>query len=438
MLEYINALWQTFLNRPDFWAVLSIIPVTAFVTWAHVWMALKMVFYPIHFWGFHIGSVPIGWQGIVPRKAGRISGIITDNTLSKLGSIQEFLQAMDPDDMARIIGEQVGFELEHLIDEVMLERNAVLWENLPFSIKRRIYAQANKQMPAVLRDLVTELTLNVESLVDMREMVVRQMEGDRHLMVRMFLKVGQKEINFIWHISALIGVFFGIFQMIVWFVVPWHWTVPFWAAIWGFLTNWIAIWMVFNPLYPHPVKYPQFFKRTDNRKFPWIRPVIPRISTYNIQGAFMKRQEEVSAVFASVVTEDLITLKSIMSEMMYGGKKEKTRRIVKRHINEIMETPLVRTSLQLSLGPKEYAKLKTDLIDRSIEITMVPVSDPAFNASRAQKIYQMFRDRIRDLTPKEFQNLLRPAFQEDEWILILLGGVTGFIAGLIHLFVAFL
>jgi len=438
MLEYVNELWQAFLNRPDFWAVLSIIPVTAFVTWAHVWMALKMVFYPINFWGFHVGPVPVGWQGIVPRKAGRISGIITDNTLSKLGSIQEFLQAMDPDDMARIIGEQVGFELEHLIDEVMMDRNAVLWENLPYSIKRRIYAQAHKQLPQVLKELVTELTMNVESLVDMRDMVVSQMEGDRRLMVNMFLKVGRKEINFIWHISALIGMFFGLFQMVVWFVVPWHWTVPFWAAIWGFLTNWIAIWMVFNPVEPHYIKYPQFFKRTADHRFPWIKPVIPRIGTYNIQGAFMKRQEEVSDVFASVVTEDLITLKSIMTEMMYGGKKDKTRRIVKRHINEIMETPLVRTSLQLSLGPKEYAKLKTDLIDRSIEITMVPVSDPAFNASRAQKIYQMFRDRIRDLTPNEFQNLLRPAFQEDEWILIVLGGVTGFVAGLIHLFVAFL
>jgi len=406
MFEYVNELWQTFLNRPDFWAVLSIIPVTAFVTWAHVWMALKMVFYPLTFWGFHLGPLPVGWQGIVPRKAGRISGIITDNTLSKLGSLREFLDAMDPEDMARIIGEQVGFELEHLIDEMMIDRNAVLWENLPYSIKRRIYSQAHKQLPGILRELVTELTMNVESLVDMREMVVRQMEGDRRLMVNMFLKVGRKEINFIWHISALIGMFFGIFQMIVWFVVPWHWTVPFWAA--------------------------------ESRTFPWIKPVIPHIGTYNIQGAFMKRQDEVSDVFARVVTEDLITLKSIMTEMMYGGKKDKTRRIVKRHINEIMETPIVRTSLQLSLGPKEYAKLKTDLIDRSIEITMVPVCDPAFNASRAQKIYQMFRDRIRELTPREFQNLLRPAFQEDEWILIVLGGVTGFIAGTIHLFVAFL
>ena len=437
MLEYVNQLWQTFLNRPDFWAVLSIIPVTAFVTWAHVWMALKMemVFYPISFGAFTWGLFL--WDGrIVPRKAGRICASLPITHCQNC-SLREFLNAMDPGRYGVLVGEQ-GFELEHLIDEVMLDRNAVLWENLPYSIKRRIYAQAHKQLPGVLRELVTELTLNVESLVDMREMVVSQMEGDRRLMVRMFLKVGQKEINFIWHISALIGMFFGIFQMIVWFLVPWHWTVPFWAAIWGFLTNWIAIWMVFNPVEPHYVKYPQFFKLTENRQFPWIVPVIPRIGTYNIQGVPQKRQEEVSDVFATVVTEDLITLKSIMTEMMYGSKKDKTRRIVKRHINEIMETPLVRTSLQLSLGPKEYAKLKTDLIDRSIEITMVPVSDPAFNASRAQKIFQMFKERIRELTPTEFQNLLRPAFQEDEWILIVLGGVTGFFAGLIHLFVAFL
>ncbi len=68
--------------------------------------------------------------------------------------------------------------------------------------------------------------------------------------------------------------------------------------------------------------YPQFSELTKDRKFPWIKPVIPRIGTYNVQGAFMKRQEEVSDVFASVVTEDLITLKSIMTEMMYGSKKD--------------------------------------------------------------------------------------------------------------------
>ncbi|MDO4224019.1 MAG: hypothetical protein Q4D05_08360, partial [Acinetobacter sp.] len=331
---------QQFIAQPNFWAAVSIIPVTALVTWLHVWMALKMVFYPIKFWGIRLGPLPLGWQGIVPRKAGRISGIITDNALSKIGSLHEFLDAMDPQAMADFVEQQVKHELNLLIDEVMQERN-VNWDAFPYAIKRRIYAYAQQELPHILNDLMQELSENVEHLVDMREMIVNKMENDRRLMVKMFLKVGKKEINFIWHVSAVIGFYFGIVQMVLWFIIPWHWTVPFWAAIWGFLTNWIAIYMVFNPLEPKPVKYLQLFKWTKKRTFPWVYPILPRISTYNIQGAFMKRQDEVSQVFAQVVTEELITLKTIMNEMMYGTKKDHTRRIIKKHVFQIMENPWV-------------------------------------------------------------------------------------------------
>lgn len=437
MFNELLGYWHTFVNRPDFWAAMSIIPVTAFVTWAHVWMALKMVFFPIKFWGVHLGPIPLGWQGIVPRKAGRISGIITDNALSKIGSLHEFLEVMEPEAMAEFVEQEIKDDLENLIDEVMSERQ-MNWDAIPYAIKRRIYAYAQQELPELINELIQELSHNVENLVDMREMVVNKMENDRKLMVRMFLKVGKKEINFIWHVSAIIGIYFGIMQMLLWFLIPWHWTVPFWAAIWGFLTNWIAIYMVFNPLEPKPVKYLQAFKWTKNRTFPWIIPIFPRISTYNIQGAFMKRQEEVSEVFAKVVTEELITLKTIMTEMMYGTQKEKTRQIIKKHIYKVTESPWVSGILVASLGFKEFGKLKQSLVEHSIELTMKPISDPDFNASRGRKIYKMLCERIKELTPQEFQNLLRPAFQEDEWILILLGGITGFLAGLIHLMIAFL
>lgn len=423
------------LNGEHFWVYVTIAPVASIVTWMHVWMALNMMFYPIKFWGIRLGPIPLGWQGIVPRKAGKISGIIVDQTLSKLGSLQEFFSAMDPTEMAQMIGDEIAEELEYLIDEVMLERNPTLWENLPYSVKRRIYQQAHKQMPGVMLDIVTELTFNVESLVDMREMIVNKMENDRLLMVRMFLKVGQKEINFIWHISAAIGLVFGLVQMIIFLIVPWHWTIVFWAALWGFLTNWIAIWMVFNPIEPVNIRFPQIFRFT--KRFPFILPTIPKIGTLPWQGAFMRRQPEVSSVFAEVVTQDLITVKSIMSEMMYGTRANKTRRILKRHINLVMETPLLRTVLQMSIGPTEYAKLKADMIDKSIEATMKPIANPALNESRGRKIYQIFYERLLKLTPPEFQNLLRPAFHEDEWILIVLGGVTGALAGAIQLFFGF-
>ncbi|WP_201532919.1 hypothetical protein [Psychrobacter ciconiae] len=436
-----TSIWQLLAEHPEFLAMLTIPPVTAFVTWVHVWMALKMLFYPIKFWGIRIPHFPffglpgIGWQGIVPRKAGKISGVIVDQTLSKLGSLDEFFQAMEPDQMAEFITKTVDKNLEDLIDEIMVERSEALWRNLPFAVKRRIYAQAHQMLPSIMQSLVNDLTVHVEDLVDMRQMIVNKMESDRRLMVNMFLKVGQKEIDFIWHISALIGLVFGIIQMFIFLFIPQHWTVPFFAAIWGLLTNWIAIWMVFNPVEPRFIRYFKLFSVMG--AFPFIKLEKPHWDRFRWQGGFMKRQDEVSEVFAEIVVRDLVTLENIMNEMMFGAQSMQTRELMKSHLYEILDTPVVRTSLRVSLGRREFGKLKNTIIDKSILATMVPLRDPELNESRASKIFGLFRDRIRALSPSEFQNLLRPAFREDELTLIILGGLTGFLAGWLHLIVVF-
>ena len=425
-----TSIWQTLAEHPEFIAMLTIPPVTALVTWLHVWMALKMLFYPIKFWGIRIPKFPffglpgIGWQGIVPRKAGKISGVIVDQTLSKLGSLDEFFQAMEPEQMAAFITEAIDKNLDSLIDEIMIERSETLWSNLPYALKRRLYQQAHQELPAIMQSLVTDLTYHVEDLVDMRQMIVNKMESDRRLMVNMFLKVGQKEIDFIWHISALIGLFFGLMQMFIFLVVPQHWTVPFFAAVWGLLTNWIAIWMVFNPVEPRFIAYLQLF--TVSKSFPFIKLQWPHIARFRWQGGFMKRQEEVSEVFAEIVVNDLVTLENIMNEMMYGERAAKTRELMKSHLYQVLESPVVSATLRIGLGRREFGQLKNTIIDKSITATMIPMRDPGLNASRASKIYGLFRDRIRALTPDEFQNLLRPAFREDELTLIVLGGLTGF------------
>ncbi|WP_352338930.1 hypothetical protein [Psychrobacter sp. 16-MNA-CIBAN-0192] len=436
-----TSIWQALAEHPEFFAMLTIPPVTAFVTWVHVWMALKMLFYPIQFRGIRIKGFPffglpgLGWQGIVPRKAGKISGVIVDQTLSKLGSLDEFFQAMEPEQMAEFITAAVDENLEALIDEIMLERSETLWGNIPYALKRRIYAQAHEALPEMMQALVTDLTYHVEDLVDMRQMIINKMESDRRLMVNMFLRVGQKEIDFIWHISALIGLVFGIIQMFIFLVVPQHWTVPFFAAVWGLLTNWIAIWMVFNPVEPRFIRYIKFFER--RQSFPFIKPQLPHITRFRWQGGFMKRQEEVSEVFAEIVVTDLVTLENIMNEMMYGAKAAQTRELMKSHLYQVLESPVVKTTLRMSLGRREFGQLKNTIIDKSITATMVPLRDPELNESRASKIFGLFRDRIRALSPDEFQNLLRPAFREDELTLIVLGGLTGFLAGWLHLVLVF-
>ncbi|MFB6349143.1 hypothetical protein ACFBZI_06890 [Moraxella sp. ZJ142] len=437
-----SSVWQALAAHPEFIAMLTIPPVTAFVTWAHVWMALEMLFRPIKFWGIAIDKMPfglkgLGWQGIVPAKAGKISGVIVDQTLSKLGSLDEFFQAMEPEEMADFITETVDKNLENLIDEIMLERSYTLWTHLPYAIRRRIYSHVHAQLPDIMKSLVLDLTYNVESLVDMRAMIVTKMENDRKLMVDMFLRVGKKEINFIWKISALIGFVFGVLQMAIFYFVPQHWTVPFFAMIWGALTNWIAIWMVFNPVEPHRIPFIRLFRyeMVDGKKRTiWLRPHWHR---YNWQGGFMKRQDEVSSVFAEIVVKELVTLENIMHEMMYGSRADKTRELLKRHLYAMLDEPVVATTLKVGMDEHDLSTFKDMILDKSIDATMVPIRDPKLNTSRASKIFGLFESRIRALTPKEFQNLLRPAFQEDETTLIILGGITGFLAGWLHLTVVF-
>ncbi|WII95851.1 hypothetical protein LU276_03240 [Moraxella haemolytica] len=433
-----SSIWQALAEHPEFIAMLTIPPVTAFVTWAHVWMALEMLFYPIKFWGIRIRGLPfglqgLGWQGIVPTKAGKISGIIVDQTLSKLGNLDEFFQAMEPEEMAQFIADAVDKNLEHLIDEIMLERHQGLWNGMPYAIRRRIYAYTHKELSNIMKSLVLDLTHNVENLVDMRQMIVQKMENDRKLMVDMFLRVGRKEINFIWKISALIGFVFGILQMGIFYFVPQHWTVPFFAAIWGALTNWIAIWMVFNPVEPRRISFVRVFSRDESG----IRWRLPHIHCYSWQGGFMKRQDEVSSVFAEIVVNELVTLENIMHEMMYGIKADKTRALVKKHLYDLLESPVVSASLKIGMTSRELDEFKDTIIDKSIDATMIPIRDPKLNVSRASKIFGLFESRIRALSPQEFQNLLRPAFKEDEMTLIVLGAVTGLLAGWLHLMVVF-
>lgn len=440
MLTALLNFWHEIIHHPQLMAMLTIPPVTAFVTWVHVGMALSMLFYPITFWGIRIKNMPwglkgLGWQGIVPAKAGKISGVIVDQTLSKLGSLEEFLKAMEPEEMAEFITQVVDKNLEHLIDEIMMERSPTLWKNMPYAIRRRVYGYAHSQIPDIMTTLILDLTYNVETLVDMKRMIVGRMESDRKLMVDMFLRVGKKEIKFIWKVSAVIGFLFGIVQMVLFYVVPEHWTVPFFATIWGALTNWIAIWMVFNPVEPKVFKGLKLF--TFREGFPFIKLCVPHRGEYVWQGGFMRRQAEVSAVFAEIVVSELVTLENIMHEMMYGHRADDTRKLMKSHLYGLLEAPIVATTLKVGMDQAELDEFKDVILDKSIDVTMIPMRDPALNESRASKIYGLFKARLEALTPSEFQNLLRPAFKEDEMTLVILGGITGFLAGWLHLVVVF-
>ncbi len=398
-------------HQREFWAFVSIPLVAATVTWVHVWFAMKMVFYPLEFVG--IWKPWLGWQGIVPRKAGKMAAITVDNTLAKLGSLDEVFREMEPELIARHISREMLANVEDFIDEIMSEQNRVLWENMPNVIKRRVYARVRRQLPEIMDHLVRDMSDNIEDLMDLKHMVVARLEQDKGLMVRTFQEVGSHEIRFVVNASLWIGLFFGCVQMVCWHFWPYRWGLPLYGAALGYLTNWVAINMVFRPLNPVYIG-------------PW-----------RLQGVFLKRQNEVAEKFAQLSTEEMMTIGHIMTEMMTGKRSDRTRAMIKRHLTPLLEGGVVRTAIQLTVGPQGYADLKRTVVEMATRKSLEPLQDPQFNKDRAAVIARIFSTRMRAMSSAEFQDLLRPAFQEDEWIIVVLGGIFGFLAGWIQFIVGF-
>lgn len=412
MLENVGAWWDGIVSHPQFWGYALMPVIAGTIGWITNWLAVKMTFYPTEF----IGIPPfLGWQGIIPSKVEKMAAIVVDRSLAKLGSMDEFFREMEPQKIASHVTRVTSARVEEYIDEVMTEKNAVLWENLPVIVKKRVYQRVSRQIPEIMDGLVTDISENIDDLVDLKHMITTLLSNDKVLLNRVFLEVGEPEFRFVTNSGFYFGFLFGLVQLAVYIVYPQDWVMPVFGFIVGTATNWMALNVIFRPL--HPVK----------------------VGPFVIHGLFLKRQRDVAATFARLATQEFMTIKNIMTAVMTGPRSHRTRALIKKNLRPLVEGGVVRTAAQLTVGMGGYASLKKAIEAKAIDMSLEPFDDPVFNKDRGVVVERLFRDRMEALSSDEFQDLLRPAFQEDEWILILVGGVLGAIAGLLQwLFMAWL
>lgn len=399
--------WLELSTREDLWLLISMPFVAAFVGWLTNWLAIKMTFAPIEFVG--IKRWHLGWQGIIPSKAGKMAGIVVDNSLAKLATLSELFRELEPEKIAAHISQNVGLRLEEYIDEIMTERNAVLWENLPIMVRNRVYARARRQLPEILDNIVDDMAENIEQLIDLKAMVVRLMQEDKSLVVRVFQQVGRVELKFVVNSGAGFGFLFGLMQVLVYLAFPENWVLPVFGFAVGYLTNWLALNVIFRPV--EPIK----------------------LGPFCLHGLFMRRKSAVADTFAEFCTRDIINLSNLMTEVMAGGQAHRSKAMIKRHLRPLLESGVVRTAIQISMGAEGYANLKLRVADKALEMSLESVSDMHFSRERSGVIQRILSQRMAAMTDTEFQQLLRPAFKEDEWILIMLGAALGAIAGFVQL-----
>jgi uncharacterized membrane protein YheB (UPF0754 family) len=159
-----------------------------------------------------------------------------------------------------------------------------------------------------------------------------------------------------------------------------------------------------------------------------------RYGPFRFQGLFVRRQPEVADVYARIVADEIITVANFGGELLHGPQSDRTRRLIETSMRPAIDRAVgrARLPLRMAMGSREYDSVRQALASEPVEKMMVPLSDPEFSASQSQTMRKLIAERMREMAPHDFAEMLRTATREDEWLLLLHGAVLGFAGGVIH------
>jgi len=343
-----------------------------------------MLFYPIEYLGSSLkrfDNAPygiFGWQGVVPARTEKMALRLVDIVTRDLLSLKEAFGHLDPRVFAGLMTDPVI----HAVREECGSYWAMVLKPL---------------LPFILTRVVRELQGEIEDVLDLPAVVLNAFVRDKVVLVELFQKVGRVELDFLVKSGFGFGFLLGLGQMALWVVKPKPWTLPVAGALVGYVTNWIAIKLLFEP----------------------VEPVI--IGPLTVQGLFESRQKEVSAEFAHFM-ESRVLSSSMLLDALANQNQDELFLFLRRQLPYPIPEKVVRAAMQairnVAANPEEHEQVHAYMRQQlDIENTLSA--------------------RLKKLSSKKFEDLLHPVFQEDEIILIAVGGVLGAIAGILQTRITF-
>lgn len=393
--------------QQHFWLYLSIPFISGFIGYITKIIAIQMMFAPLEFKGIRLFGLPLGWQGIVPRKAQKMATTAVELMTSKLINPEEIFARLDPKRIAKEIELPLLAAAEGITRDVAQEYQPGLWEGMPEFARQRLIRGVQAKAPEIVEHIMSEVQQNVTTYFDIKHLVVSNLLKDKRLLNEIFKKVGKQEFKFFSNAGFVFGFGIGVIQMVCWVLFKQPWMLPAFGGFVGFFSDWIALQMMFRPLNPK------------------------KILGFNVQGLFIKRQNEVAADYATLISMQLLNSRNLLEELFSGTHSDRVIELINRHVKQEIDAQagIVRPLVVYALGGAKYQSLKEHVAQRLIQQLPETMKHIESYAEDAMDIRNTLVTRMQQLSPEEFEGMLRPAFKEDEWSLIMVGAVLGFLVG---------
>jgi uncharacterized membrane protein YheB (UPF0754 family) len=147
-----------------------------------------------------------------------------------------------------------------------------------------------------------------------------------------------------------------------------------------------------------------------------------------VHGLFIRRQREVAEVYAKIVADEILTVSEFGNELLHGPQSDRTRTLIESAMRPAIDraTGPARPAVRVALGPREYDAIRQSFAVEPVESMMVPLSDPEFSRSQSATMRKLIMERMREMPPQDFGEMLRTATREDEWLLLLHAAIFNF------------
>jgi uncharacterized membrane protein YheB (UPF0754 family) len=331
--------------------------------------------------------------------------IAMDLLLGRLIDPHQILARLDADRLVAELSIPLNRAVGDLGSDLMTRYQTQLWEMLPDPVQHLVLRQIKAQTPRAVAEIMDDFRANMDSYLDVRDMAITNLVRDKAVLNRLIREISRPEMRFIARSGLWFGLGIGVVHAAVWALTHQPLIMPVFGALIGLSTDWIALKMIFYP--------------RAERRFLGVR----------WQGMFQKRRARVAADYGRLIAEEVLTVPRLLDAMLTGAKSDRLLTLVQRHVARVLDRQvgLAKPLVVLTVGSQR--DLKAEAGRRAlaeVERTMAPAMEYATDALAVERTIV---DAMLALTPLEFERVLRPAFQQDEWTLILVGGILGALVG---------
>lgn len=387
--------WIIYLSMPI---------VAAFVGWGTKIVALEMVYKPLEF----VGIGPIGWQGIVPRRAGKVGSKTIQLLTANLLKPEELLDRVNAQEAVEALRVPLTRAVDEISRDLCEEIRPGLWDSLPQAGRNAIQKRVTTQSPAIVEKMIGEMKADLGRYVDMQFMAVTILVRNKASLVKLMRSVADDAMKFMRRTGVYFGLGIGVIQMFAWGLFHNPWIMPIFGFAVGFISDYIALNMLFRPV--QPTKYLGF---------------IP------FQGLLHAQREKITRGYAKILAEDLFSPELMMDAVLNGPGADKLFALVAKEVDGAIDAQsgFAKPLTTLVVGTSRYQALKDRVIALVLEripTTMVEAQDYTMAVIDLEGT---IIDKMGQLTNDEYESILRPVFKDDEPLVIAVGAILGGLVG---------